>query len=123
MVISMKKFLKFMDIFVFVSTTLAIAGVFYEGMELKWFDFVGILVIFMDYSFLMSTVLNLFIERKSKWFKWHIFSALLLIIAILMKVAGMQYSSTLLVFWYFYIWLLYGAICVENYYQKIETLN
>ncbi len=119
----MKKVIRIMDIFVFVSTTLAIAGVFYEGMELKWFDFVGILVIFMDYSFLMSTVLNLFIERKSKWFKWHIFSALLLIIAILMKVAGMQYPSTLLVFWYFYIWLLYGAICVENYYEKRGILN
>ena len=33
------------DIIVFVAATLAIAGVFYEGMTLKWYDFVGILVI------------------------------------------------------------------------------
>ena len=39
------------DIIVFAAATLAIAGVFYEGMTLKWYGFVGILVICMDYSF------------------------------------------------------------------------
>ena len=27
--------------FIFIAATLAIAGVFYEGMELKWFGIVG----------------------------------------------------------------------------------
>ena len=33
-----------LDIAVFVFTTMAIAGVFYEGMTLKWYDIVGVLV-------------------------------------------------------------------------------
>ena len=33
-----------LDIAVFVFTTIAIAGVFYEGMTLKWYDIVGVLV-------------------------------------------------------------------------------
>ena len=41
----MKRTIRFFAVFVFIATTLAIAGVFYEGMELKWFDVVGILVI------------------------------------------------------------------------------
>lgn len=38
---------KTIDVFVFIAATLAIAGVFYEGMTLKWYDLVGILVICM----------------------------------------------------------------------------
>ena len=48
----LKRIVRVMDIAVFVFTTIAIAGVFYEGMTLKWYDIVGILVICMDYSFL-----------------------------------------------------------------------
>lgn len=29
----MKRIIRFFDVFVFIATTLAIAGVFYEGME------------------------------------------------------------------------------------------
>ena len=39
-----KKIIKVMDIAVFVFTTIAIAGVFYEGMTLKWYDVVGIFI-------------------------------------------------------------------------------
>ncbi len=114
----MKKIIRFFDIFVFIATTLAIAGVFYEGMELKWFDFVGILVIFMDYSFLVSTVINLFTERKGKWFRIHTVSLLLLIVAIAMKLLGIPYPTILLVLWYFYIWFLYGIRNAEYYFGK-----
>ena len=46
------------DIIVFAAATLAIAGVFYEGMTLKWYNFVGLLVICMDYSFMPATILH-----------------------------------------------------------------
>ena len=36
----MCKVSKILKYFVFIATTLAIAGVFYEGMALKWFDIV-----------------------------------------------------------------------------------
>ena len=57
-----------MDIAVFVFTTIAIGGVFYEGMTLKWYDIVGIFVICMDYSFMPTTMLHLIVDRKDKWY-------------------------------------------------------
>ncbi len=47
---TLRKASKIIDVVVFVATTLAIAGVFYEGMTLKWYDIVGMFVICMDYS-------------------------------------------------------------------------
>ena len=37
----LKKIIRIMDIAVFAFTTIAIDGVFYEGMNLKWYDIVG----------------------------------------------------------------------------------
>ena len=54
------------DIIVFAAATLAIAGVFYEGMTLKWYGFVGILVVCMDYSFMPATILHLIADRSKK---------------------------------------------------------
>lgn len=96
-----------------------IAGVFYEGMEQKWFDLVGIFILFMDYSFLLSTILNIIVERKSKWIYIHTFSLVILIIAIAMKLLNIAYPSLTLVLWYFYIWFLYG-IRIVNYYLKYK---
>lgn len=117
----MKRIIRFFDIFVFIATTLAIAGVFYEGMELKWFDVVGILVIFMDYSFLLSTAINLFAEKNTKWFKIHIVSLVMLLVAIAMKLLDIPYPTLLLVFWYFYLWFLYGIRNAVYYFGRTES--
>ena len=109
------KIIKVMDITVFVFTTIAIAGVFYEGMTLKWYDVVGIFVVCMDYSFMPTTILHLIADRKEKWYMLHIFSMILIVIAIVMKIAGMAYPAITLVLWYFYLWFLYGSILVGRY--------
>ncbi len=109
------KIIKVMDITVFVFTTIAIAGVFYEGMTLKWYDVVGIFVVCMDYSFMPTTILHLIADRKEKWYLLHIFSMILIVIAIVMKIAGMAYPAITLVLWYFYLWFLYGSILVGRY--------
>ena len=70
----LKKIIKVMDIAVFVFTTIAIGGVFYEGMTLKWYNIVGVFVICMDYSFMPTTILHLIADRKEKWYPLHIFS-------------------------------------------------
>ena len=103
------------DVIVFAATTLAIAGVFYEGMTLRWYDFVGILVICMDYSFMPATILHLIIDRKAKSFGFHVFSLAIIIIAIVMKNAGGEYPAAALVLWYFYIWFFYGILIVKRY--------
>ncbi len=104
---------KVIDIFVFVATTLAIAGVFYEGMTLKWYDAVGILVICMDYSFMPATIIHLVIDRKDKMICFHVFSMIIILIAIVMKIIGMDYPAITLVLWYFYIWFVYGILNVK----------
>ena len=103
-----------MDVIVFVFTTLAIAGVFYEGMTLKWYGIVGILVVCMDYSFLLATIIHLIVDRKEKHISVHCFSLAILIIAIAMKIAGIDYPAIALVLWYFYIWFLYGLTIVRT---------
>ena len=109
------KISKAIDVFVFVATTLAIAGVFYEGMTLKWYDLVVILVICMDYSFMPATIIHLIVDRKKKVIWFHVFSMVIILIAIGMKIAGMDYPAITLVLWYFYIWFLYGALNVKAF--------
>jgi hypothetical protein len=110
----LRKVSKIIDVFVFTATTLAIAGVFYEGMTLKWYDIVGILVICMDYSFMPATIIHLIVDRKEKTIWFHVFSMIIILIAIAMKIAGIDYPAITLVLWYFYIWFLYGALNIKT---------
>ncbi|MBR4543247.1 MAG: hypothetical protein IKO53_03455 [Lachnospiraceae bacterium] len=115
----LRKISKVLDIVVFVATTLAIAGVFYEGMTLKWYGFVGILVICMDYSFMPTTIIHLITDRKDKSIWFHVFSMVMIIIAVVMKIAGIDYPAITLVLWYFYIWFLYGILIVRTYRKQV----
>ena len=114
----LKKIIKVMDIAVFVFTTIAIGGVFYEGMTLKWYDIVGVFVICMDYLFMPTTILHLIADRKEKWYPLHIFSMILIIVAIVMKISDIAYPAISLLLWYFYLWFLYGSILVGRYVGK-----
>ena len=102
------------DIIVFAAATLAIAGVFYEGMTLKWYNFVGLLVICMDYSFMPATILHLITDKQTKRLGVHVFSLIIIIIAVAMKFAGVEYPAIALVLWYFYIWFLYGILIIKK---------
>lgn len=104
----MRKVSKILKYFVFIATTFAISGVFYEGMARKWFDIVGVFILIMDVSFIVSTFVNLFIDRKTKWIYVNIFSILMIIVAVFMKLFSIAYPIWTLVFWYFYIWFVYG---------------
>ena len=115
----LRRITKIIDIIVFAATTLAIAGVFYEGMTLKWYSIVGILVICMDYSFMPATILHLITDRKDKSYGFHVFSMVIIAVAIIMKIAGIKYPAITLVLWYFYIWFLYGILIVKRYKAKL----
>ena len=112
------KVLGIADIVVFVAATLAIAGVFYEGMTLKWYDIVGIFVICMDYSFMPVTILHLVADRKEKTVWLHVFSLVFIIAAVVMKIASLEYPAITLVLWYFYIWFFYGYLIIKRYFVK-----
>ena len=100
----LRKITGIIDVIVFIAATLAIAGVFYEGMTLKWYGFVGILVICMDYSFMPATIIHLITDRNDKTVWIHLFSLLIIIAAVIMKFASVDYPAVTLVLWYFYIW-------------------
>ena len=70
----LQKISRIIDAIVFAATTLAIAGVFYEGMTLKWYGPVGIFVVCMDYTFLLATIIHLIADRKEKHVRVHYFS-------------------------------------------------
>ena len=110
----LQKIIPIADIIVFVCTTLAIAGVFYEGMTLKWYDFVGILVVCMDYTFMPATILHLLADKKDRRILPHVLSLVMILAAIIMKFAGIAYPAVTLVLWYFYIWFLYGLLIVRR---------
>ena len=110
----LQKISRIIDAIVFAATTLAIAGVFYEGMTLKWYGPVGIFVVCMDYTFLLATIIHLIADRKEKRISAHYFSLVILIIAIVMKIAGLEYPAVTLVLWYFYIWFLYGITIIKT---------
>ena len=110
----LRKVVGVIDIVVFTATTLAIAGVFYEGMTQKWYAFVGILVICMDYSFMPATILHLITDRKDKTIWIHLFSLIIIIIAVMMKLRAVDYPAITLVLWYFYIWFFYGFLIVRR---------
>lgn len=111
---NMCKVSKFLNYFVFIATTIAIAAVFYEGMALKWFDIVGVFIMLMDVSFIVSTLINLFVSRKTKWMYVNIFSILMIVVAIVMKLCAISYPIWSLVLWYFYIWFVYGIQITRN---------
>ena len=110
----MQKVSKILNYFVFIVTTIAIAGVFYEGMALEWFDIVGVFILIMDVSFIVSTLINLFVSRKTKWMYVNIFSILMIVVAIVMKLCAISYPIWSLVLWYFYIWFVYGIQITRN---------
>lgn len=115
----MKKLAALLNKIVFAAATAAIAGVFYEGMALKWFNVVMVLIMIMDYSFFASTIINLLVYRKTKLFYFNVFSLVLIILAFVMKFSNISYPILGLVFWYFYIWFLYGIqIAKEKFGQK-----
>ena len=77
--------------------------------------FIGVLVVCMEYSFMPATVLHLIADRSVKERAVHIFSLLLVIAAVIMKLCGIAYPPLTLVFWYFYIWFLYGWLIIRRH--------
>jgi hypothetical protein len=65
-----------------------------------------------------ATILHLIADRKEKWYPIHIFSMVLIIVAIVMKIAGIAYPAITLLLWYFYLWFLCGCILVGRYVVK-----
>ena len=114
----MRKFINIINSLVFLSASMLVISIFYEGLTLKWYAFVPILIVVTDFGFIAATVLNLIINRKVKLLFWfNIFSGLLICVAVIMKIMRMDYPQWTLVFWHFYILYFYGIQTITAIYK------
>jgi len=97
-------------------------SIFYEGVILKWFDFVSVLILITDISFIVATVLNLLLNRRNKIILFlNILSALFICIAVVIAVLKIDYPKWCFVFWNFYILYFYGTQATIYIYKCIKS--
>lgn len=115
------KILKILNNLVFLLATAVVISIFYEGLALKWYPYVPVLILTTDICFIAATILNLIIKRKVKiLFCFNIFSIVLIGAAVIMKVMNISYPLWCLVLWNFYILYFYGSQVVINIHNYLQ---
>ena len=116
----MKKVVKWLSIIAFLSATVTVAGVCYEGMVLKWFSWVGTSIIITDAFFLIASLVGVFYYKEIKMlFYSHLFSIFLIMIALALTLTfGKNIPKFLFLLWEFYILYFYGIIVCKKMWQK-----
>ena len=112
----MKTLIKVLSIVTFLSATVTVASIFYEGMILEWLSFVGTSIIITDISFLIATIAGIFYYKSNKkMFYSHLFSIFVTLVGIIMTlIFGKEIPKFLFLLWEFYILYFYGiVICKE----------
>ena len=116
------KILRIVNFLVFLSASAFNMSIFYEGLVLKWFDFVTVLMFITDVSFILATVLNLLSNRKNRIiFILNIFSVLFILIAIVMTILKIDYPKWCFILWNFYILYFYGTQATIHVYKCIKS--
>jgi len=112
----MKNLIKVLSITIFLSATITVASIFYEGMVLKWFSFVGVSILITDILFLIATVTGVFYYKSNKaLFYAHLFSIFVILIGIvIMLIFGKEIPKFMFVLWEFYILYFYGIIVCKK---------
>jgi len=104
----------------FISATVTVAGIFYEGMILKWLSWVGMSIITTDIFFLITTLIGIFYYKGFKMlFYSHLFSLFLIMIALVLTlIYGKNIPKFLFLLWEFYILYFYGIVVCKKIWQK-----
>jgi hypothetical protein len=116
----MKHFIKALSIITFLSATLTVASIFYEGMILKWFSYVGVSIVVTDIFFLIATVFGVFYYKGNKTlFYSHLFSIFVILVGVIITlIFGKDIPKILFLLWEFYILYFYGIVVCKNLWQK-----
>ena len=116
----MKNLIKTLSIITFLSATITVASIFYEGMILKWLSYVGISIVVTDIFFLISTVVGVFYYKRNKTlFYSHLFSTLVILIGVIIAmIFGKDIPKILFVLWEFYILYFYGIVVCKKLWQN-----
>ena len=116
--------MKILNTIVFLLATALVMSIFYEGVTLQWYNFVAILMIITDIAFIVTTILNLIVNRKIKILFWmNIFSVIFISIVVIMKIASIPYPQWGLIIWNFYILYFYGIQAIINAYKYFKSKN
>jgi intracellular septation protein A len=117
----MKKLIKILSIITFLSATATVAGIFYEGLILKWLPFVGILIHATDILFLITAISGTFYYKSNKnLFYSHLFSLTVIIAGIIMTlIFGQNIPKILFLLWEFYILYFYGIVVCKKLWEKL----
>ena len=105
-----------LDWLIFLSAAMTVAVIGYEGLTMTNYQtalFIPVTV--MDYSFILSVLLQFVMKNKKKvFFCFNIANLFLIITAYVMKFAGMDYAPWTLLFWDMYLMLYYGYRIVSG---------
>ena len=117
---NMTNIIKVLSIITFLLAAITVACIFYEGMILKWFSFVGTLILVTDISFLIATTVGVCYYRKNKVLLYtHLLSVFVIFIGIVVTLTfGKDMPKILFTLWEFYILYFYGIIVCRKSWQK-----
>ena len=121
----MKNLIKILSITTFLLATVTAASIFYEGMVLKWFSYVGISILITDISFLITTVAGVFYYKGNKILIYsHLFSVFVILIGIIITlIFGKDIPKILFLLWEFYILYFYGIIVCKKLWEKENLIS
>ena len=121
----MKTVIKILSIATFLSATVTVASIFYEGMILEWLPFVGTSILITDLLFLITTIAGVFYYKRNKiLFVSHLLSISVIVAGIIvMLIFGKDIPKLLFTLWEFYILYFYGIAVCKKWWQKIYLKN
>ena len=112
----MKKIIKMLSILAFLSSTITVASICYEGMILEWLTYVGVSIVVTDVLFVLATVVGFFYYKTDKrLFHSHLFSIFVITVAVIITlVYGKDMPKILFLLWEFYIFFFYGIVVCKK---------
>ena len=112
----MKNIIQILSIGTFLSATITVASIFYEGMILEWLSFVGVSIYITDILFLLTTIVGVFYYKSNKILYYsHFFSILVILVGIVIYlIFGKNIPKILFLLWEFYILYFYGIIVCKK---------
>jgi len=121
----MKNLVKTLSIVTFLSATVTVASIFYEGMILKWLSYAGVSILITDILFLMATITGVFYYRRNKLlFYFHLLSLFVIFVGIIVTlIFGKDIPKFLFLLWEFYILYFYGIVVCKRLWQIEKSEN
>ena len=116
----MKNLIKVLSIATFLSATITVASIFYEGMVLEWFSYEGITILVTDILFLITTIAGIFYYKRNKTlFYVYLFSTFVILVGIVIfLIFGKDIPKFLFLLWEFYILYFYGIVVCKKLWQN-----